>query len=370
MRILVIDDEPLVLRGFARLLGSRGHDVRTASDPATTGALLDAENFDVVLSDISMPGMSGIELLQLLHLRDPDLPVVLMTGGPTLQTAMAAVEHGAIRYLTKPIDPDALDPVLAEAARRGRDAREGRTVLLEKERAEDERAVLTRNFDAALASLWMAYQPIVHADDAALYAYEALARTRTGVFPHPGVLLEAAEQLTRLDELGRTIRRLVASAAAPPERLLFVNLHPRDLIDADLVEPESPLSRIASRVVLEITERAALSEVRDLERRIAALRELGFRIAIDDLGAGYAGLSSLAELEADIVKLDMSLVRGIEGDHRRQRLVRSLVDGCHGAGALVVAEGVETPAERDVVVGLGCDLLQGYLFGKPDATLR
>src|SRR5262249_7747473 len=156
-------------------------------------------------------------------------------------------------------------------------------------------------------SLWMAYQPIVDAASGRIFAYEALVRTRTGVFPHPGALLEAAEQLSRLADLGRWIRRGVAGVPAPGAVRLFGNLHPPELADADLVEPGAPLSRIAKRVVLEITERAALAEIPDCEKRVAALRGLGFRIAIDDLGAGYAGLSSLAALGADVVKLDMAL---------------------------------------------------------------
>src|SRR5690606_34708408 len=117
--------------------------------------------------------------------------------------------------------------------------------------------------------------------------------------PHPGAVLDAAERLNLLDVLGRTIRARSAGPMqqAPDGTVLFVNLHTTDLLDPALTSPDAPLSKIAKHVVLEITERASLDAVKDVRSRVAALREMGFRIAIDDLGAGYAGLTSFALLE-------------------------------------------------------------------------
>jgi EAL domain-containing protein (putative c-di-GMP-specific phosphodiesterase class I) len=117
--------------------------------------------------------------------------------------------------------------------------------------------------------------------------------------------------------------------------------------------------------VLEITERARLGRADVVRRQALRLRALGFRVAIDDMGAGYAGLASLALIEPEIVKIDMSLVRGIEASLTRHRLVAALAQACFGLGYRVVAEGVETAAERDALVGIGVSLLQGYLFAKP-----
>jgi EAL domain-containing protein (putative c-di-GMP-specific phosphodiesterase class I) len=98
---------------------------------------------------------------------------------------------------------------------------------------------------------------------------------------------------------------------------------------------------------------------------VTALRELGFRVAVDDLGAGYSGLSSFAQLEPEVVKLDMSLVRDVNQSNTKQKLIRSMTAVCKDMGSLVVAEGVETIEERECLVELGCDLLQGYLLAKP-----
>ena len=103
---------------------------------------------------------------------------------------------------------------------------------------------------------------------------------------------------------------------------------------------------------------------------VAELKALGFQIAIDDLGAGYAGLTSFTQLDPEIAKLDMSLIRGVNTDVRRQSIVRSMAKLCEELGMSVIAEGVETAAERDMLAELGCDLLQGYLFAKPGRTFE
>jgi EAL domain-containing protein (putative c-di-GMP-specific phosphodiesterase class I) len=149
--------------------------------------------------------------------------------------------------------------------------------------------------------------------------------------------------------------------------LLFVNLHPKDLLDETLLAANTPLAAIAKRVVLEITERASLHEIPNVRARIQSLRKLGFRIAIDDLGAGYAGLTSFALLEPDIVKLDMALVRGLDREPTKQTLVRTMISMSKELGIIVIAEGIETAGERDELVRDGCDLMQGYLFARPGA---
>jgi EAL domain-containing protein (putative c-di-GMP-specific phosphodiesterase class I) len=121
-------------------------------------------------------------------------------------------------------------------------------------------------------------------------------------------------------------------------------------------------------VVLEITERTSLDTFRDLAARIALLRQMGFRIALDDLGAGYAGLTSFTSLEPEFIKLDMSLVREIHDDRTKQKIVRAMVNLCHDMGKQIIAEGVETREEHDALVALGCDFLQGYFFGRPAKT--
>ena len=317
-----------------------------------------------------MPGVSGVDLLRLVRKHDLDVPVVLMTADPRLETALQAVELGALQYLLKPVPAEELLKAMERAVRLRRMARMKRQamkLLGSLEAQAGDRAGLTANFDRTLETMWMAFQPIFSVETHQCCGYEALLRSNEPGLPHPGAVLGAAERLGRLDELGCRIRELATTsfANAPADCLLYVNLHTRDLLDPTLSAPNSPLSRIAHRVVLEITERAALDDVPDIRNRVALLREMGFRIAVDDLGAGYAGLTSFALLEPEIVKLDMSLVRGIHASSIKQKLIGSMTALCKDMGMIVVAEGIEEPEERDALVSLDVSHLQGYLFGRP-----
>jgi len=213
----------------------------------------------------------------------------------------------------------------------------------------------------------MSYQPLVSTVERRTVAFEALVRPTHAALANPDVLIRAAEQLGRVHEMGRQLRDMVALQMAQPGDApdIFVNIHGRDLTDELLMSADSQLAARATQVVLEITERACLDDVRDLGARIQRLRTLGFRIAIDDLGAGYSGLTLFARLQPEIVKIDMSLVRNIDKTPVKQRLVQSMLALCSQTGIQVVCEGVETAAERDTLVGIGADLLQGYFFARP-----
>jgi EAL domain-containing protein (putative c-di-GMP-specific phosphodiesterase class I)/CheY-like chemotaxis protein len=368
--VLVVDDDALVARSLRRVLEVAGYLVTTAENGSAAVEKIMHNAYDVVLSDIQMPGMSGVELLSVVRSYDLDVPVLLMTGEPTLETAIEAVSLGALQYLPKPTPNEVLLSSVKRASRLHRLARMKRAALKLSGEHEDQagdRAGLFACFERALDSMWMAFQPVVNPSERRIFGYEALMRTSEASLPHPGAVLSAAERLGRLGDLGRRVRSLSAAAfaRAPDDAMLLVNLHTQDLLDEELYAAHSPLSKIASRVILEITERSTIDDVKDVTARMDVLRRLGFRIAIDDLGAGYAGLSSFVALEPNIVKLDMSLVRGVDRSAIRQRIVGSMTALCKEMGMSVVAEGVETTAEHECVQRLGCGLVQGYLFAKP-----
>jgi EAL domain-containing protein (putative c-di-GMP-specific phosphodiesterase class I)/CheY-like chemotaxis protein len=368
--ILVVDDEDALRRAFARTLEEAGFEVAQAATGKEALQLLESTRFDTIVSDITMPGMTGIELLRAVRQRDHDVPMILVTGNPSVDSATQAVEHGALRYLVKPIGKGMLAETVERAVKLQRVARlkrEAAEYLGNQEKLLGDRADLELSLGRGLASLWMAYQPIVDPATHRVYAYEALVRTREPTLPHPGVLFSVAERLGRVHDVGRAIRQSVATmlAAHPPDTDIFINLHSADLLDESLFAADSQLAASARRIVLEITERVALEHASDVPERIRRLRALGYRIAIDDLGAGYAGLSYFALLSPDVVKLDMSLVRSVHESPIKQKLVGSMTALCRELGMRVVAEGVETPIERDTLVALGADLLQGYLYAKP-----
>ncbi|HVY32701.1 MAG TPA: EAL domain-containing response regulator [Polyangiaceae bacterium] len=367
--VLLVDDEPEALRAFERMLRASGFVVEAFTSPREAVNRIAAGGVHVVVSDITMPQMTGVELLRTIRAYDADLPVVLVTGLPALESATDAVEYGAFKYIVKPFETEVLTTAVERARKLYRLARMKREALklLGANAVSADRAGLEASFDSALGSMWLAFQPILRASDGSVFGYEALLRTEEPTLIRPPLVVDAAERLHALPRLGRRVRELASAAMqnAPTEACLFLNLHPADLADEQLFDAASPLSRLASRVILEVTERAAIEEIDDVERRVHELRQRGFRIAVDDLGAGYAGLSSFALLEPEIVKLDVSLLRDIDQSPVKQKLVASMTALCKDMGFLVVAEGIETLAERDCVVSLGCDLLQGFLFARP-----
>ena len=371
IRLLLVDDDELILRDYGRLLRAHGFVVDTAPDGPTGLERLADIVYDVIVSDVAMSDMTGLEFLRAVRARDLDIPVVLMTGMPDIDSAVQAIEYGAFRYLLKPLAIETFIQVLESAANMHKLAalkREALQVSGSEGMELGDRAGLEVRFANALDTLWMAYQPIVRAPGLEVFGYEALVRCTEPSIAHPGVLFETADRLGLMHELGRAIRDRVAQdiKAAPPGAQIFVNVHAGELTDAELWSPRAKLSAVADRVVLEITERSALDRVPGVAARMADLRTLGFRVAVDDLGAGYAGLASFSQLNPEFVKLDMSLVRGIHLNPKKASVVRAMVALCRQELNIdVISEGVELQEEREAVERTGCPLMQGYLFAKP-----
>ncbi|HEY4013691.1 MAG TPA: EAL domain-containing protein [Polyangiaceae bacterium] len=369
-RILVVDDNDEIRRANERVLIRAGYEVEVASDGLEALEKMEDGGVDTIVSDISMPKMDGIALLRTVREGDLDLPVLLLTGEPKVETAVEAIQHGALRYLIKPVPPEVLEQEVQYAVRLYAWAKLRRV-------AEDEvggdplragdRAGLAASFGRALARMWMAYQPIVSCAKKEIIGYEALMRTDEESLHMCEAILRASERLGRCADIGRTVRRLVATSLTGRggRQQVFVNLHVRDLLDESLYDPYAPLGSHADHVVLEVTERAALDEISDVGSRVTRLRQLGFRIAVDDLGAGYSSLTSLAQLQPDVVKLDMSLIRDVHKHPIKQKLVSSFATLSKDMGITLIAEGVETVDERDTLLGLGCDVFQGFLFARP-----
>ncbi len=356
-RVLIVDDDAAVRGVLRRVVRHEGY---TCVDAASVEEALGLfEGVDVVVADLQLGDSTGIDLLQAMRTRHLDQPFILLTGRPSFESATAAVEHGAYRYLVKPFVPAELGRLLRDAVV----SRAPRPTLP----LDEGREKLERSYRSAIDQASIALQPIISTSSRTLIGYECLLRSRSTELPHPGVILEAAERLGALPELGRRIRAMAAAVieGSPGAHTFYVNLHPADLSDVELCDGAAPLSRVASQVILELTERSPLEGGARLNATLASLRALGFRIAVDDLGAGYAGLSYFTEVHPEVVKLDMSLVRGIDKDEVKRRVVQSMTELALSLGIEVVGEGVETIGERDTLAALGCTHLQGYLFARP-----
>jgi EAL domain-containing protein (putative c-di-GMP-specific phosphodiesterase class I) len=214
------------------------------------------------------------------------------------------------------------------------------------------------------AELPLAFQPVFGLAGGECVAVEALAR-----FPSETGLGTAA-WFDRADELGLRLELELAAVRSaldhldelPANVLLSVNVSPDTILSpefAALVEP------VADRLIVEITEHAPVADYAALTAALAPLRERGTRIAIDDVGAGFASFRHILLLAPDIVKLDFSLTHRIETDSTRRALASALVDFGAGAGATIVAEGIETEDELELLRALGIDQGQGYHLGRP-----
>lgn len=373
-RVLLVEDDDLFAKILVKVL-SKEHDVTHANDGIEASRVLTEQSFDIIISDLLLPGISGMELLRLIRTYDLDVPLVILTGQPTFDTAIEAIRLGAFRYMVKPVELTDLEDVITKGVALSRLARAKREALalslkqstkLEPFFMGDSVGLEVR-FEQALAGLYLVFQPIFSALENRVVAYEALMRSNEPSMSTPGAVLDAAERLGRLGELGRAIRSLatLSTTTMPRNASLFVNIHTAELSDRFLFEGDCPLVPHAQRVVLEVTERAAIDDVVDLAKRTRLLRNRGFRMALDDLGAGYAGLSTFAALEPEIVKVDMSLIRNVHTSVVKQRVLRSIVTLCREMNMVTVAEGIETQEELACVKEVGCDLLQGYLLGKP-----
>ena len=230
---------------------------------------------------------------------------------------------------------------------------------------------------AGAGQLEVYYQPTIDLALGATVGYEALLRwhhpTR-GAVP-PADFIPLAEEGGHIVELGRWV---LAQATAQAARWsaetgrpigIAVNLSPRQLQDDDVLRTVEEALRAsglpASQLTLEVTEGVLVHDVDDVVTQLSALRALGVRIAIDDFGTGYSSLSYLRRLPADIVKIDRSFVKDLDNGGRSTTLVASIIELARSLRLEVVAEGVETREQQDVLETLACSHAQGYLFGRP-----
>ncbi|MEM7515648.1 MAG: EAL domain-containing protein [Planctomycetota bacterium] len=364
-RVLFVDDEPEVTRSVRLALRKESFKILTANSAKEGLELLAEGGIDVVVSDERMPEMGGSEFLSIVKERHPETIRLILSGQASLESAVDAInDAGIYRFLLKPCKPEELAFCLGQALQAVEERRAYQD--WESQSGVEARATLGETLDQALGALHMVFQPIVHAREQSVFGYEALVRVSAGV-TDPGALFALAEELDRVQDVERKIRTLIGERLPelPEGASLLVNIHPQSLSDEDLFEVAGPLAKHSSKVVIEITERDSVHDVPDLQAQVARLRELGFRIAVDDLGAGYAGLTSFALLCPDIVKFDLELIQGIHDAPTKAKLVASFNALCREMEILTIAEGVELDEERECVVGLHCDLIQGFFFAKP-----
>ncbi|MBC7624968.1 MAG: EAL domain-containing protein [Aeromicrobium sp.] len=214
-----------------------------------------------------------------------------------------------------------------------------------------------------------AYQPIVDVVSRTVFAQEALVRGPEGESAHTVLSRLNDTNRYRFDQACR-VKAIKGAAQLGMQERLSINFLPNAIYKPEVcirttLEAARAHSFPVQRIIFEATEGEVISDGKRLAHILSEYKRTGFLTAIDDFGAGYAGLNLLADFQPDIIKLDIDLVRGVDISRPRQAIARGIIAICNELGVTVLVEGIETTGERDFFVHAGVSLMQGYLFGRP-----
>ena len=377
IRVLIADDEPALVGALSELLS---HEdgltiVATAADADEAIELADASRPDVALVDVKMPAGGGARAARGIILRSPSTRVIALSAFEDRPTVLEMLRAGAVGYLVKGSAAEHIVDSIARVMSGGTSlstevvgsiVNELASQLRREEIDEELRTQRRSEIERFLSGdgLRMAFQPIVDLRTRRVVGTEALARFRSLPLRAPtewfaeAIRLELGVQL----ELAAIREALRSLERIPPDAFLSVNASHRTAMSPEF---RAALGDHVSRIVVEITEHEAIEDYDMLMASLAELRASGVRIAIDDAGAGFASLRHTLRLAPDIVKLDISLTRGIDGDRARRALASALISFADEMSITIVAEGIETAEELETLLRLGVRFGQGFHLAEP-----
>jgi EAL domain-containing protein (putative c-di-GMP-specific phosphodiesterase class I) len=377
IRVLIADDEPALRGALAELFAHEDHVllIGTAGDADEAIQIADDAQPDVALVDVKMPAGGGARAARGIVRVSPATRVIALSAFEDRPTVLEMLRAGAVGYLVKGTGADeivgSIERVMSGGASLSAEVVGGivqeLTSQLRREEIEREQVDAARGeIERFMAGdgLSMVYQPIVDLRSNAVVGMEALARFRSLPLRAPNewfaeaVRLELGVQL----ELASVRQALRVLPGLPHDVYLSINCSHRAAVSPELA---SLLSVDARRIVLEITEHEAVEDYDVLLGALQDLRTDGVRIAIDDAGAGFASMRHALRLVPDIVKLDISLTRDIDSDRAKHALAAALVSFAQEMGMVMVAEGIETAAELETLLGLGVPHGQGFYLAEP-----
>lgn len=376
-RVLIADDDASIREALRELLESEGgiEVVAVTEDADTAIEAAAREHPDVAILDVKMPGGGGPQAARGIIAGSPATRIVALSAYGDRASILEMLRAGASAYLVKGSMPDEVTRtiervLLGESAF---SAEVASTVVHElteqlagREEAELNRDRVLARVRAVIqqAGVRPVYQPIVDLAYGRVSGVEALSRFDAGT---PQQWFDDAESVgLRADlETAAISAALSRLASLPASAYLSLNISPSTLQSRDIARL---LDRVPlDRVVMEMTEHAPVSDYDALKRTLRPLRQAGVRIAVDDAGAGFASLRHIILLAPEIIKLDISLTRGIDHDRPRRALSFALVAFARETRSTIVAEGVETAAELQVLRDIGVTHGQGFLLARPTA---
>lgn len=228
----------------------------------------------------------------------------------------------------------------------------------------------------ALEQLTVLFQPIVVLDKQAIFGYEGLIRGPSESLLHrPNVLFAAAAKYGRLVELDFLCRKLIIRqfAKLALSGHLFVNINPITLTDDEFIHGRTLMylqnhKLDPDRVVVEITETQPIQDWTVFQHALQHYRGMGFKVALDDLGAGHSSLKLWSELNPDFVKIDRHFIEGVDEDQTKRQFIKSIIEIAKSLGCQTITEGIEHKHEYAALRNLGIDMAQGFYFAPPKKT--
>ena len=364
-RVLIVDDDDAILAGLKEFLTSLGHEVDCAREAAEAHALITHVAYGLVISDLKLTrshGAEGFEILRFVRENHPRTALILLTGHTSSDVAEEARRRGADAVLAKPASLQRIAAVMSH-------------VLSAQTRPQ---APTGGIFDRA--NLSVVLQPIFEIGPwgQRLHALEGLIRgPKDSNLERPDVMFEYAHQKLATGHLDTLCMQTILAAAADLPRVptLSLNVHGSTLASEQawttrLAEAARAHAIPLSQLIVEIVERGPVADETSLRRAIEALRGLGIRVAVDDIGNGESNYQRILNLRPDYFKLDRGLVQGVHADPARRTVLTSIAHMAVTFDARVVAEGVETSEDLEAVRAAGISLVQGYLLSRPMTARR
>lgn len=219
-----------------------------------------------------------------------------------------------------------------------------------------------------------AFQPIVNVETGVVFAHEALVRGPGGESAASVLAQVTEDNRYRFDQACR-VKAIKGAAELGITEHVSINFLPNAIYKPELCIRTTLAAAKAhgfpvERIIFEVTEGERVDDGPWFAQILREYKRIGFKTAIDDFGAGYAGLRLLVDFQPDLIKIDMDLIRGVAASAPRQAVIKHLTRLCEDMRIEVIAEGVETPSERDFLLDVGIQLMQGYLFAKPAFKAR
>ncbi|MEG4167079.1 MULTISPECIES: EAL domain-containing response regulator [unclassified Microcoleus] len=388
-KILVIEDQQVIRENILKLLKAEGFDV-TGAENGAQGLYAAVSNVpDVIICDVMMPELDGYGVLMALRSNPvtATVPFVFLTGKADRCEMRQGMELGADDYLTKPFTKAELVGAISSRlkkqeafAEQYNTLRSQSSELIQDATDKLERIKISLRDALEREEFQVYYQPQVNVHTGKIMSAEALVRW---VHPEKGLIspaefIPAAEETGFIVQLGEWVLQTACKQIQVWQKAGFsglrvaVNLSPRQFHQPDLssrvaqILAETGLQ--ASSLELELTESLMVEDAESAIATLQLLKNLGVSISIDDFGTGYSSLSYLTQYPFDTLKIDRCFISNITDGCTNAAIVKAIIEMAHSLCLEVIAEGVETEAEKDFLWRYKCDIMQGYLFSPPLAA--